>query len=115
MLKPTNLKFLVASFIASLLMAGSLQAASNPFAEARPGSRLPSIAQDTSDKCAGMGKSAEEKDAAMQCGPGKCGAGMTESAKPDGEPMKGDKCGGASGSAKPGSQCGGGDKCGGGK
>lgn len=108
MLKSMNQKILVTGFLASLLMAGSVQAASNPFAEARPGSRLPSIAQDTSDKCAGMGNSAEEKGATMQCGPGKCGAGMTESAKPDGEAMKGDKCGGASGSAKPADQCGGG-------
>ena len=104
---------LIAGLFGSLLLIGSAQAATNPFAEARPDSRLPTIAQQDSGKCGGMSSTSEEQGAPMQCGAGKCGDSMGDSAKPDAEPMKGDKCGG-SGSAKPASQCGGG-KCGGGQ
>jgi hypothetical protein len=103
---------ITAGLFVSLLLVGSAQASSNPFADVRPDSRLPSVAQDTSGKCAGMGESAEESGDAMQCGAGKCGAGMGDSAKPDAEPVKSGKCGGDSDKAM---QCGGGGKCGGGK
>jgi hypothetical protein len=106
-------KILVAGLFGSLLLIGSAQAATNPFSEARPDSRLPTIAQQDSGKCAGMGATSEEKGSDVQCGAGKCGASMGDSAKPDAEPMQGDKCGG-SGSPMPAGQCGGGGKCGGG-
>ena len=107
---------LSAGLLFSLLLAGGAQAASNPFADARPDSRLPTIAQDTSGKCAGMGAATEEKGAAMPCGgAGKCGAGMMESAKPDATMAQDGKPDGGSGSAMPASQCGGGGKCGGGQ
>ena len=104
----TAKNILSASLCCALLAFGSAQAATNPFAEARADSRLPLIAQDASEKCSGMGNAADEKAASMPCGQGKCGAGMTDSAKPDAEPMQGDKCGGGSGAAMPAGQCGGG-------
>lgn len=109
-----NKKTLIAGLFGSLLLIGSAHAATNPFAEARPDSRLPTIAQQDTGKCAGMSSTSDEKGATMQCGAGKCGASMGDSAKPDAEPMKGDKCGG-SGSTTPAGQCGGGGKCGGSK
>ena len=96
------------SLFCALLTVGAAQAATNPFAEARADSRLPAIAQDTSQKCSGAGASTDDKGAAMPCGQGKCGASMSESAKPDAEAMQGGKCGGGSGSTAPAGQCGGG-------
>jgi hypothetical protein len=112
-----------ASLFAALLLTGTAQAASNPFAEARPGSRLPTIAEESSDKCAGSGadqaqptsmpcgsagkcagsmlESAKPDSAptSMPCGAaGKCAGSMQESAKPDSAPAQSDKCGGGSGS-----------------
>lgn len=100
-------KVLTAALFGSLCFAGAVQAASNPFAEARSGSRLPTIAENASDKCAGMDK-ADEKASSMPCGSAdKCAGSMMESAKPDSAPSENDKCGG-SGSAQPATQCGGG-------
>jgi hypothetical protein len=101
-------KVLAAALFGSLIFIGAAQASTNPFAEARPGSRLPTIAENASDKCAGSG-AAQEKAASMPCGSaGKCSGSMLESAKPDETPAESSKCGGGSGSAKPASQCGGG-------
>ncbi len=97
-------KLLAASLFAALLWMGAAQAASNPFAEARPGSRLPTIAENASDKCAGSG-AAQEQAPAMPCGSaGKCAGSMIETAKPDAQPAASDKCGGSSGSATPASR-----------
>ena len=104
-----NKKTLTAALLISLLLAASVQAASNPFAEARPDSRLPAIAGDTSEKCAGMASDNQGEGGAMMCGPGKCGASMMQGNKPDAAPTQD-----ASGSAMPAKQCGGGAKCGGG-
>ncbi len=101
-------RVLTAALFASLCFIGAAQAATNPFAEARPGSRLPTIAGNASDKCAGSG-AAEEKASSMPCGSaGKCSGSMLESAKPDEVPAESSKCGGGSGDAEPASQCGGG-------
>ena len=101
-------KVLTAALLGSLFLAGTAQAASNPFAEARTGSRLPTIAENSSDKCGGSG-AAQEKAASMPCGSAdKCSGSMSESAKPDSAPAESSKCGGGSGSTPPASQCGGG-------
>ena len=104
-----NKKTLIAGLFASLLLIGSAHAATNPFAEARPDSRLPTIAQQDTGKCAGMSSTSDEKGATMQCGAGKCGASMGDSAKPDAAATQD-----ASGSTMPAGQCGTGGKCGGG-
>ncbi len=93
-------KVLAAALFGSLFI-GTAQASSNPFADARPGSRLPTIvAENSGDKCGGS--VAEEKASSMACGsPDKCDGSMQQSAKPDDEaPAESSKCGG--------SQCGGG-------
>ncbi len=99
-------KVLTAALFATLLWAGSLQAATNPFAEARPDNRLPTIAENASDKCSGSGAAQEKAAPAMPCGSGgKCAGTMVETtSKPDTPPAESNKCGGASGSAKPDSQ-----------
>jgi hypothetical protein len=101
------------SLSAALLLMGTAQAANNPFDDARPGSRLPTIAENSSDKCAGSGAD-QAQPTSMPCGSaGKCAGSMLESAKPDSakpdsEPAQSDKCGGGSGSTQQTSQCGGG-------
>ncbi len=99
-------KVLAASLFATLLWFGGAQAATNPFAEARPDSRLPTIAENASDKCAGSGAAQEKAAPAMPCGAaGKCAGTMLDTSKPDTPPAaESDKCGGASGSAKPASE-----------
>jgi hypothetical protein len=62
-------------FAASMLM-GTALAASNPFDDARPGSRLPTIAENSSDKCAGSGAD-QAQPTSMPCGSaGKCAGSM---------------------------------------
>jgi hypothetical protein len=92
-------KVLAAALFGSLFI-GTAQASSNPFADTRPGSRLPTIvAENTSDKCGGG--SVEEKASSMSCGSSdKCDGSMQQSTKPDEAPAESSK-----GS---GSQCGGG-------
>jgi hypothetical protein len=98
-------KVLTAALLGCLFI-GAAQASSNPFADARPGSRLPTIvAENSSDKCGGSG-TATEKDASMLCGAAaKCDGSMEQTAKPDEVPAESNKCGGAKPAA---SQCGGG-------
>lgn len=101
-------KVLTAVLFGSLCFIGAAQAATNPFAEERPGSRLPTIAENAAEKCAGMDAS-KEKASSMPCGSTeKCDGSMQQSAKPDAMPAESNKCGGGSGTAKPASQCGGG-------
>jgi hypothetical protein len=90
----------LASALLGALFIGTAQASSNPFADARAGSRLPTIvAENTSDKCGG--ESTEEKASSMSCGSSdKCDGSMQQSTKPDEAPAESSK-----GS---GSQCGGG-------
>ncbi len=99
-------KVLTAALLGSLFV-GTAQASSNPFADARPGSRLPTIVAENSasDKCGGSG-AVTEKDTSMPCGAAdKCDGSMQQTAKPDEAPAEGNKCGGAKPAA---SQCGGG-------
>ncbi|MEJ2405685.1 MAG: hypothetical protein P8171_15570 [Candidatus Thiodiazotropha sp.] len=90
----------LATMLLGTLFIGTAQASSNPFADARPGSRLPTIvAENTSDKCGGG--SGEEKATSMSSGSSdKCDGSMQQSTKPDEAPAESSK-----GS---GSQCGGG-------
>ncbi|MET0066824.1 MAG: hypothetical protein ABW076_10830 [Candidatus Thiodiazotropha sp.] len=108
-MNPVLSKKVLAAALFGSLFVGVAQASSNPFADARPGSRLPTIVADnSSDKCGssskcGGGDTATEKDSNMQCGSaGKCDGSMQETAKPDEAPAESSKCGGSS------SQCGGG-------
>jgi hypothetical protein len=110
MSKPHLISSMAAALLGLLaLTATGVEAAQNPFALERAGSRLPLIAQNDSETSgAATGKPGE----AMQCGAGMCGSSMGVSEKPAAAPeASSDKCAGSSSqSAKPAgaSQCGGG-------
>ncbi|MET0029359.1 MAG: hypothetical protein ABW101_17140 [Candidatus Thiodiazotropha sp.] len=101
---PVLSKKVLAAALFGSLFVGTAMASSNPFADARAGSRLPTIvAENSSDnKCGGSG-AAEEKASSMPCGSSdKCDGSMQQTAKPEDAPAESSKCGGSS------SQCGGG-------
>ena len=110
MSKPHLISSMGAALLGLLaLTVTGVQAAQNPFALERTGSRLPMIAQNDSEM---SGAAAGKPGEAMQCGAGVCGSSMGASEKPAAMPeAQNDKCAGSSAeSAKPtgSSQCGGG-------